>query len=274
MSKKIAIITGASSGLGREFVRLLDADSEGAGAGEFHLDALWIIARRKERLEELAAGLRTDTDVIALDLTDKTSVTQLQEKLSAERPDVRMLINAAGSGKIAASAALPLEQVDQMIDLNCRAAVDVTQICLPYMDSGAKIMEICSTAAFQPIPYLNVYAASKAFLYRYSRALRFELRPRDITVTAVCPYWIKDTEFISSARQTGSADTARSDAHSPIRSFPFASTSETVAEKALMDTRLGLSVSTPGFVCTVHRAAAKLLSSDILMYIFDWLRKI
>ncbi len=193
MSKKIAIITGASSGLGS---RLLDADSEGAGAGEFHLDALWIIARRKERLEELAAGLRTDTDVIALDLTDKTSVTQLQEKLSAERPDVRMLINAAGSGKIAASAALPLEQVDQMIDLNCRAAVDVTQICLPYMDSGAKIMEICSTAAFQPIPYLNVYAASKAFLYRYSRALRFELRPRDITVTAVCPYWIKDTEFI------------------------------------------------------------------------------
>ncbi len=196
MSKKIAIITGASSGLGREFVRLLDADSEGAGAGEFHLDALWIIARRKERLEELAAGLRTDTDVIALDLTDKTSVTQLQEKLSAERPDVRMLINAAGSGKIAASAALTLGQVDQMIDLNCRAAVDVTQICLPYMDSGAKIMEICSTAAFQPIPYLNVYAASKAFLYRYSRALRFELRPRDITVTAVCPYWIKDTEFM------------------------------------------------------------------------------
>ncbi len=155
-----------------------------------------------------------------------------------------MLINAAGSGKIAASAALPLEQVDQMIDLNCRAAVDVTQICLPYMDSGAKIMEICSTAAFQPIPYLNVYAASKAFLYRYSRALRFELRPRDITVT------------------------------SPIRSFPLASTSKTVAERALMDTRLGLSVSTPGFVCTVHRAAAKLLSSDILMYIFDWLRKI
>ncbi len=274
MSKKIAIITGASSGLGREFVRLLDADSAGESTGEFHPDELWIIARRKERLEELAAGLRTDTVVLPLDLTDKTSVTQLQEKLSAERPDVRMLINAAGSGKIAASAALPLEQVDQMIDLNCRAAVDVTQACLPYMSSGAKIMEVCSTAAFQPIPYLNVYAASKAFLYRYSRALRFELRPRDITVTAVCPYWIKDTEFISSARQTGSADTARSDAHSPIRSFPFASTSETVAEKALMDTRLGLSVSTPGFVCTVHRAAAKLLSSDILMYIFDWLRKI
>ena len=187
---------------------------------------------------------------------------------------MRVLINAAGSGKIAASEALTLEQVDTMIDLNCRAAVDVTQACLPYMSSGAKIMEVCSTAAFQPIPYLNVYAASKAFLYRYSRALRFELRPRDITVTAVCPYWIKDTEFIPSARQTASADKTMSEAQSPIRSFPFASTSETVAEKALMDTRLGLSVSTPGFVCTVHRAAAKLLSSDILMYIFDWLRKI
>ena len=200
MSKKIAIITGASSGLGREFVRLLDADSAGESTGEFHPDELWIIARRKERLEELAAGLRTDTVVLPLDLTDKTSVTQLQEKLSAEQPDVRVLINAAGSGKIAASEALTLEQVDTMIDLNCRAAVDVTQACLPYMSSGAKIMEVCSTAAFQPIPYLNVYAASKAFLYRYSRALRFELRPRDITVTAVCPYWIKDTEFIRSAR--------------------------------------------------------------------------
>ena len=165
MSKKIAIITGASSGLGREFVRLLDADSAGESTGEFHPDELWIIARRKERLEELAAGLRTDTVVLPLDLTDKTSVTQLQEKLSAEQPDVRVLINAAGSGKIAASEALTLEQVDTMIDLNCRAAVDVTQACLPYVSSGAKIMEVCSTAAFQPIPYLNVYAASKAFLY-------------------------------------------------------------------------------------------------------------
>ena len=179
------------------------ADSAGESTGEFHPDELWIIARRKERLEELAAGLRTDTVVLPLDLTDKTSVTQLQEKLSAEQPDVRVLINAAGSGKIAASEALTLEQVDTMIDLNCRAAVDVTQACLPYMSSGAKIMEVCSTAAFQPIPYLNVYAASKAFLYRYSRALRFELRPRDITVTAVCPYWIKDTEFIHQRNRCG-----------------------------------------------------------------------
>ena len=203
MSKKIAIITGASSGLGREFVRLLDADSAGESTGEFHPDELWIIARRKERLEELAAGLRTDTVVLPLDLTDKTSVTQLQEKLSAEQPDVRVLINAAGSGKIAASEALTLEQVDTMIDLNCRAAVDVTQACLPYMSSGAKIMEVCSTAAFQPIPYLNVYAASKAFLYRYSRALRFELRPRDITVTAVCPYWITGSRIRNSFLRQG-----------------------------------------------------------------------
>lgn len=102
-----------------------------------------------------------------------------------------------------------------MIDLNCKAAVAMTQISLPFMKRGARVLQICSTAAFQPFPYLSVYAATKAFLYRYSRALRVELYGTGIRVTAVCPYWIKDTEFIGRAKKSSDS--------SYIHSFPLAS---------------------------------------------------
>ena len=191
----IAIVTGASSGIGREFVRLLDAQKK--------YDAIWVIARRKERLLELAKQSETPVLAVPLDLGEKESVRELAEHLKKENPNVRMLINAAGYGKIGNYKEVSLEDTEGMIDLNCRAAVAVTQTVLPYMKKGSHIMQICSTAAFQPFPYLNVYAASKAFLYRYSRALRMELFSRRISVTAVCPYWIKDTdEKINSGKYT------------------------------------------------------------------------
>ena len=110
-----------------------------------------------------------------------------------------------------------------------------------------------------------MYAATKAFLYRYSRALARELRPRRITVTAVCPYWVKDTEFIPTARQ-GSGEQA-------VRHFPFASLSRRVVARALLDSRRGRAVSTPGPVCTVHRAAAHCLPAGVLMDVWELLRK-
>lgn len=147
--------------------------------------------------------------------------------------------------------------VDGMIDLNCKAAVAMTQITLPFMKRGARVLQICSTAAFQPFPYLSVYAATKAFLYRYSRALRVELYGTGIRVTAVCPYWIKDTEFIGRAKKSSDS--------SYIHSFPLASRQKNVARHALLDAKLGLAVSTPGIVCTLHRAAAKIVPADLMM---------
>lgn len=126
--------------------------------------------------------------------------------------------------------------------------------------------EICSTAAFQPFPYLNLYAASKAFLYRYSRGLRREIFGRGILVTAVCPYWIKDTEFITNAKQ--------SPGKHAIRHFPLASRSNQVAKWALLDSRLGLSVSTPGPICMIHRIAAKFLPSWVMMDLWEVLRRL
>lgn len=267
MRKAIAVITGASSGLGQEFCRQLVRETSGGG-GLFHnekLDELWVIARREDRLKEIGDMVSVPVKVLPCDLTEKESIAGIREELEEEQPDIRFLINAAGYGKIGLTADMPLESLDGMIDLNCRAAVDVTQICLPFMSEGARILEICSTAAFQPFTYLNVYAATKAFLYRYSRALRVELLPRKIYVTAVCPYWVKDTEFIPTAQ--------KSEGSEAIRSFPLAATRDRVVHHALADAAVGMPVSTPGPVCTLHRFARKCFSSDILLGFWELIRR-
>lgn len=255
---KIAIVTGASSGLGRVYVKQLDRQEK--------LDEIWAIARREDRLEALKAETGTPVRVLAYDLTAPASIDALEALLQREAPEVRVLINAAGFGKIGSWRDISRADCDNMILLNCRAAVDVTQLCLPYMKRGARIMEICSTAAFQPFPYVNVYAASKAFLYRYTRALRLELLGRGIRVTAVCPYWIRDTEFIGTAQKTQNC--------SYVRHFPLASHERTVAGISTAVSRAGLPVATPGIMCTLHRVAAKFIPSELMMGIWALLRRV
>lgn len=191
---KIAVVTGASSGLGRELTLQL-------ARTEKHLDEIWVIARRRDRLEALRPLCPVPLRVLPLDLTAPGAADALEAGLAAAAPEVAVLVNAAGFGRMGDWQAVSRRDSAAMIQLNCQAAVEVTQICLPYMRPGGRILEICSTSAFQPFPYLNVYAATKAFLYHYSLALGRELRSRRITVTAVCPYWIRDTEFIPVARQ-------------------------------------------------------------------------
>ena len=258
--KKIAIITGASSGLGQEFVRQIDADPEES------FDEIWVIARRRERLEALQEGVRVPIRAIPLDLTLPASIDQISSLLAEENPFVGLLINAAGFGKIGSYQDISRNDIDRMIDLNCRAAVDMTQAVLPFMGSGSRILEICSTAGFQPFQYLNVYAATKAFLYRYSRALRVEVMPRGISVTAVCPYWITDTEFIGTARKTQDS--------TYIRHFPFSTKRASVVSHALYDSKAGFAVSTPGVVCTLHRFFSKICPDTVMMGIWDLIRRI
>lgn len=255
---KIAVVTGASSGLGRELTLQL-------ARTEKHLDEIWVIARRRDRLEALRPLCPVPLRVLPLDLTAPGAADALEAGLAAAAPEVAVLVNAAGFGRMGDWQAVTRRDSAAMIQLNCQAAVEVTQICLPYMGPGGRILEICSTSAFQPFPYLNVYAATKAFLYHYSLALGRELRSRRITVTAVCPYWIRDTEFIPVARQGESQS---------VRHFPLASTARRVAVRALLDSRHGRAVSTPGPVCTVHRAAAKCLPSGALMTLWEGLRRL
>ncbi|WP_294180089.1 SDR family oxidoreductase [uncultured Clostridium sp.] len=255
----IAIITGASSGLGREFVYQI-------ASKEKDIDEVWAVARRKERLEELADKINVPVQVIPLDLVKRENIDYFIEYLAKRKPHVNILVNAAGFGKIGSYKDISLLDSDDMIDLNCRAAMDMTVAVLPYMRKKSRIIEICSTAAFQPFQYLNIYAATKAFLYRYSRALRIELLPRGIHVTAVCPYWIKNTEFISKAKQNGDSR--------KIKNFIFAGKARSVAAMALNDSRMGLPVSTPGPVCFIHRIVAKFIPHEIMIWVWELIRRL
>jgi len=254
---KIALVTGASSGLGREFAMRL--------ANEDGVEAIWAVARHEDRLRALAEECSVPVRTLPLDLTKTERIDELERLLAEEKPEVAVLVCAAGYGKIGDDCQISRRELGDMIDLNCRACVEVTAVCLPYMQRGGRILEISSTSAFQPFPYLNVYAATKAFVYRYARALRVELRGRGISVTAVCPYWVKDTGFIPTAQDT--------DGGGAIRHFPLASRTERVVAWALRDSRLGLAVSTPGPVCMIHRVVAKVVPSGAMMALWELIRR-
>lgn len=192
---KIAVITGASSGMGREFVLQLSRQES--------FDEMWVIARRKERLEELQALVDVPLRVVPLDLSGQPGWDAYAALLAAEQPDVRVLVNASGFGRFGTYADIPIADSLDMIDLNCKALVAMTELTLPYMREGAKILQLDSLSSFQPVPYINVYGATKAFVLSYSRALNVELKPRGIRCMAMCPGWVK-TEFFDHAMQTGS----------------------------------------------------------------------
>ena len=194
---KIAVVTGASSGMGRELVLQLPAWEQ--------FDELWVIARRAERLEELKELVPFPVRPISLDLTLPESLQHYADLLDAAKPEVSLLANISGFGKFGRYDEIPLSDSLKMIDLNCKAMVAMTELTLPYMKRGAHIMQLDSLSAFQPVPYLNVYASTKAFVLSYSRSLNRELKPRGIRVMSVNPGWVK-TEFFDHAYQT--SDTA------------------------------------------------------------------
>ena len=150
---RIAIVTGASSGLGREFVREI--------AKREKVDVIWVIARRENRLRELAEGMAVPVEPVPLDLTDQQSFSALKALLEEKKPDIRILVNAAGFGKMVNYAEISECDDDDMIDLNCRALVDMTVTALPYMTRGTQILEISSSASFQPLPAMNVLLPAK-----------------------------------------------------------------------------------------------------------------
>lgn len=186
----IAIISGASSGMGKEFV--LKADQR------YNLDEIWVIARRKERLVALQEGVKAKIIPLSYDLTKQESLKEIEDKLKAENPDVKLLVNCSGFGKFAEFIESDYDSNASMCDLNLKSLILMTQICLPFIKEGGKILNVGSMSSFEPVPHLSVYAATKAGVLSYSRALAFELKPKKIRVLCVCPYWVK-TEFFGSA---------------------------------------------------------------------------
>ena len=191
--KSIAIVTGASSGMGREFVLQLSDYVE--------VDEIWVIARREAALESLKNEVSVPVRPIALDLCDSASFDAVAQLLDAEKPSIRLLVNAAGFGKFGAYHKVSLDDECRMIDLNCKALLMMTRLCIPYMPSGSHILELDSLSAFQPVPYITTYGATKAFVLSYSRAMNKELKGKGIRVMAMNPGWVK-TEFFNHAFQT------------------------------------------------------------------------
>ena len=194
MEKKrasIAIITGASSGMGREFVRQI--------AESYHsISEIWVIARREQALLELQDELKEKTSIrtLPMDLAEKDACTELAALLKKEKPVIRILVNSAGLGHAGKLETQDVDQILNMIDVNCRALTAVTMTCLPYFRKGSRIIQLDSGSAFLPQPGFAAYAASKAYVLSLSRALKEELRSRQISVTAVCPGPVK-TDFFA-----------------------------------------------------------------------------
>ena len=183
---RVAVITGASAGIGREFVYAIDRQE--------NLDEIWVIARRADRLEELKDKCRTPVRPIVLDLSELRALDDYKAILESERPEIAILVNAAGFGVFGPFAEKDLQKQLSSATVNSLALTGMCHISLPYMKKGDCIINMGSNSSWQPVPYQAVYGASKSYVLNFSRALCRELKPKGIHVLCVCPGWIK-TEF-------------------------------------------------------------------------------
>ena len=244
---KIAIVTGASSGMGKEFVLAIDR--------EYRLDEIWVIARRKDRLSALQPECRTTIRPFPLDLSEPASFEAIEKTLKTEEPQIELLVNDAGYGLFGTFEELPMIQQLGIIDVNAKALTAMCYLCLPYMNEGAKIVNMGSNSSWQPVPYLNVYAASKSYVLSFSRGLGKELEKngRKIHVMCVCPGWIK-TEFM---------DTAVVD--DTIKYYDRWYTAKQVIDKAMKDLRKNKKVSILGLPVRVQVLLVKFAPVNLIM---------
>jgi len=235
--KKIAIITGASTGLGREFVKLINARNE--------IDEIWAIARHQDKLNCLRRQMGTKIRPISMDVSNRKRIEEFGFMLSESGAEVHYLINNAGY----------VEEPLNMIDLNIGGVVAMGLVCIHHMPSGSHIINIASQAAFQPLPYQNLYSSTKTFVRNYTRALNVELKDRGITATAVCPGWLKTHLY----------ERANIGAAKATRRFCGMKTPDKVAKKAMADADCGKDISIYSLYVNFCHIGAKLLPQKLMM---------
>lgn len=252
----IIIITGASSGMGKEAAKQLDKIySE-------KIDEFWLISRREEKLTELSFSLTHKCRIIPMDITKQNDVLELELLLSLVKPNIKMLVNAAGYGIVGRFDRLEAEEQAGMIRLNCEALTNITRISLDYMHRGSRIIQFASSASFVPQAGFNVYSATKAYVLSFSRALNQELKPRHISVTAVCPGPVNTDFFI------------RAEEHGNTFGFKkyFMSDPVDVVWKALYDSYKRHSISIYSTSMNIAYIATKFLPHDFILNILAKLK--
>ena len=246
--KKIAIVTGASSGMGRIFAKTAFQHAD--------FEELWVIARREDRLKELENACGVPVKCISMDLSSRENFRKYEDLLSKEQPDVRLLVQCSGFGKFEATMETKLSDNLNMVDLNCGAVLSMAQLTIPYMQPGASMINIASVAAFQPTPYINVYAATKAFVLSFSRALNRELKAKQIRVMALCPFWTK-TEFFSRAIDDGKEKV--------VKKYVAMYEPEQLVTRAWRDLKRKKDVSQFGFMARLQAILCKILPHSLVM---------
>jgi len=246
---KIAVITGASAGLGVEYAKAVDKARP-------DIEEIWLIARRQDKLMEVAKCLSKPVRVLSFDITDDHGVNDYVNQLKTENADVKLLINNAGFGKLGLFYELSKEDNAGMIRLNCEALTVMSNVTLPFMNEGAEIINTCSIASFAPNSRMAVYSSTKAFVMSFSRALRAELKERKINVLAVCPGPM-ETEFF------GVAGIEKGTSHT-FDTLPRDNPKK-VAENSLKASKKGEAVYADHIFYKFYRVVAKILPTSLVM---------
>ena len=246
---KIAIITGASSGLGAQFALMTDRFRT-------NIDEIWLIARREERLQELSKKLNKKSRILPIDITDDKGIETYSAVLKEANADVKLLINNAGFGKLGDFDKISMQDNAGMVRLNCEALTVITAVTLPFMNENSEIINSCSIASFAPNTRMAVYSSTKAYVMSLSRALRSELKTRKINVLAACPGPM-ETEFLSVA------GISKGISHT-FDTLPRVK-AEVMAKKSLIASSKKKAVYTNRVFYKFYRLLAKLLPHSLVM---------
>lgn len=246
---KTAIITGASSGLGAEFVKAVNT-------GRKDIEKIIVIARREDRLNKLKEDMGDKIYPLPLDLTDADFGGKVKEVLESINAEVVLLINNAGFGKLGDFENIGEPDNALMVRLNCEALTRMSSVCLPFMKDGGEIINTCSIASFAPNIRMATYSSTKAYVMSLSRAMREELKARKINVLACCPGPM-ETEFLPVANIV--KGTSRT-----FDTLPRVNVRE-MAEKSLAASNRGKAVYTNKAFYKFYRFVAKILPHGLVM---------
>ncbi len=245
----VAVITGASSGMGKEFVNAVDK-------AYTSLDEIWVVARRRDRLEDLYSVTgRVRIRPVVIDMADESHIRSFADFLKESDPEIRMLVNSAGLGYIGSFEGESYDDEMRMVMINCYALTAFTKICLPYMHKNSRIINMASSASFLPQPDFAVYAASKSYVLSFSRALGVELKKRGIYVTAVCPGPVKTEFFPLAEKHHKMKDYKKLVMADPVK----------VVDKAILDSRRKKAVSIYSLPMQLFAIAVKIIPHGIIL---------